>query len=379
VCVDDQSAGREKFHLEALKGAKRVGKPETQDEASQTAVPIDPVAQADSSLHSLVMEEEGDAAAPVAAAAPVLSPVGPAAPIIPSAPLLQPTKAAPVVKWPADVPSHAQAEQILSGGAEAPAALHETTRNILASCSEIETAALWGNELPFDPAGVRNAVVMKWRLAAALTLQPTGTAGIDGPALDALLVEVDDAMAKLPPADGLDEATVQALGELRGALARDAVALSEVAQKASQAAAAAAATTAKKKYEKVAAKVVSVSAAAPEKDTRTRNLGITFGVVMLITVGFHAYRFIPKPAPSSPVPVNVSGLPAGVQGVRDDKSGMTFVKVSAGGETPDPATVEQLKAQAAAEGKVVQDMGNGRFMIAPSGSKLPPAPPGPPR
>src|SRR5262252_8134850 len=128
--------------------------------------------------------------------------------------------------WPCNVPSVAQASQLLSAES-ARAGKGGASGKLWSSLTEIERNALMGRRSSLDLTALRNAVLVRWRLANALETRPPAGSPIDVSALEGLLNEADAALSKLQLPEGATEAMRSGYASARGALAKDAVALSE--------------------------------------------------------------------------------------------------------------------------------------------------------
>ncbi|HYG69627.1 MAG TPA: hypothetical protein VD838_18270, partial [Anaeromyxobacteraceae bacterium] len=142
-----------------------------------------------------------------------------------------PTSTAPT--WPADVPPQPDAEGILCaalGGLKA--AEDAALESALAALTPIEKDALLGRPIPIDPEAIRRAASLRYRVTTAIRGAPSDGAEVDGGALSALLGEVDGALAAvaaLAPSVPPDHAS--ALEAIRNALVKEAIDLSEIAQR----------------------------------------------------------------------------------------------------------------------------------------------------
>src|SRR5262249_52090662 len=145
--------------------------------------------------------------------------------------------------WPANVASPALAEKLLKG-AEAPELLRPSIKRVQETLSPLERAALYGEAVPFDSAPLRDAVLVRWRLTAAIELQPAAEAEaepaaaepeprrprVDLAALEQLLTDADVALAALRAPDQAVEELKAGFSAARGTLAKEAVRLAEVSR-----------------------------------------------------------------------------------------------------------------------------------------------------
>jgi hypothetical protein len=243
---------------------------------------------------------------------------------------------------------------------------------LLGQLSEIESLALYGRPSPVDLTPLRNAILTRWRLAVALELRPPPGTAIDGGALEALLTEVDAVLANIQASADGNEAVSAAIAATRGALARDAVALSEIAaDEAHRAANAAAEAKATKKYQHVA-RLVSVSSETAKVAVRSKLFWAIAIVSVLAAGAYHGYRYLaPRPPPAvSSLPID---LPPGVSGFKDDSRGIIVLTVPDRQQLPDAAALQQLKAKAEATGKAFHQIAPGEYILAPPAMKIPDA------
>src|SRR5262249_33261518 len=129
----------------------------------------------------------------------------------------------------------------------------QAIENVLDSLTEVELGALSGRPSPLDLSTLKEAVIVRLRLASALETKPARGAPIEMGALERLLREADSALTQLQTPEVATQTVRAGFASARAALAKDAVALSNFAAEFAQhAAAEAAAHKATKKYEKVA-------------------------------------------------------------------------------------------------------------------------------
>lgn len=278
-----------------------------------------------------------------------------------------------VALWPGSVPSTAVAQKLLLGS-EAPEAFRASVKQVLEALGPLERAALLGEVLPFDPAPLRQAVLVRWRLVAALQLQPAPGARIDTAALDLLVTEADSALSAVrAPADCYAEIK-SGYDTARAALAREAVKLAEASRAFAHEAALEAADSSGRKYRHVSARLLSITGA---KTVRTalssKLLWIFFGISLVGTGLFHAIRLRTPPDPVLPNVVRVGAM----SGIRAPSEKITVLQAPPDA-TIDPAEMEKLKAEAEAMGKEVHEVAPGQFIVAPVEIKFPEMPKGGP-
>src|SRR5262249_48828564 len=142
-----------------------------------------------------------------------------------------------------------------------------------------------------DLTSLRNSVLSRWRFKMALKSRPTEGVPINTEALEALLTEADAVLASLQILPETQENVAAAIAAARGALAKEAVDLSEIAaSEAHRAAQAAVEEKATKKYERVA-RLVSVSSTAARQTVRSKLFWVVFAAMALFTAGYHGYQY----------------------------------------------------------------------------------------
>jgi hypothetical protein len=271
------------------------------------------------------------------------------------------------VTWPCGVPGMEEASRLLSG--DGSQGKHdEAIEGLWNSLTEVELGALLGRPSPLDLSALKEAVIVRWRLANALETKPARGAPIEVGALERLLNEADIALTKLQTPEAGTETERASFASARAALAKNAVALSNFAAEFAQQAAVEAATNkATKKYAPVA-RLVAASADTTKIALRSKLLWASLGVSVLAAVGFHGYRYLhAKNAPVS----GPSYTAAGMHGFQNESSGIAVLHPIDPSKPIDPVALAQLKAQAEASGKTVHEVGPGQYVIAPSKLHLP--------
>jgi hypothetical protein len=142
----------------------------------------------------------------------------------------------PTPAWPAGIPGLDVAERALRSALDASAppdpAIGGVATRVAGELSEIEGKALRGAPLQVDSSPLRRAAAMRVRVGAALASAPPPGARADGDAVAALLAEIDDLLSDVNAvaASGSMELAA-ALAACRGALVKEAIDFSEVAQR----------------------------------------------------------------------------------------------------------------------------------------------------
>jgi hypothetical protein len=270
--------------------------------------------------------------------------------------------------WPGNVPSHAQALEILRGQLTLAMSL-PSARKLQEKLTQPEREALRTDGMADT---LRDALVARWRLAAANDLLPNAHGKVDQAALDTLLTETDANLAALR--DELTPAPELALAIDRTleALTTEAIELaSNVKQASGQAAVAAtpapAPTHAPKKAAPAPAQPafqpVEESGQQPGKKRSQLGASIALAVVLLAAGAYHAKSLMGSPNEQS----NYAGAPPFTQVIATD-SGILLVQWTRTG----PTTPEQqawLQGQQA-KGMQLKELSPGRYVLTPA-SKVP--------
>ncbi len=270
--------------------------------------------------------------------------------------------------WPCGVPGMEEASRLLSG-AGSKGEHDEAIEGLWNSLTELELGTLLERPSALDLSALKAAVIVRWRLAHALETKPARGAPVDFGALEGLLKEADIALTKLQtPPEAATAAVRASFVSARAALAKNAVGLSNFAAEfAQRVAAEAAASKATKKYEKVA-RIVAASADTTRTALRSKLLSVAMGLSVLGALAFHVFQYLhDKNAPGG-VP---SYSAAGMHGFQNETSGIAVLHPIDPSKPIGPAALAQLKAQAAASGKTVHQVGPGQFVIAPSKLRVP--------
>ena len=285
--------------------------------------------------------------------------------------LLAGAKNAQQPMWPGNVPSHAQALEILRGQLTLAMSL-PSARKLQEKLTQPEREALRTDGMADT---LRDALVARWRLAAANDLLVNAQGKVDQAALDQLLAETDANLAALR--DELTPAPELALAIDRTleALTTEAIELaSNVKQQASGqpvAAPAAAPTHAPKKAAPTPAQAAFQPAEEPGQQLGKKGsqVGayIALAVVLLTAGAYHAKSLLMAPPNEQS---NYPGAPPYTQVVATD-SGVLLVQWTRTG----PTTPEQqawLKSQQA-RGMQLKELSPGRYVLTPAPKASAPA------
>jgi hypothetical protein len=293
---------------------------------------------------------------------PAIAVVGPSITPLPSAP-----GGAPAA-WPATAPGPVEATEALArslaGALPDGAALGTVAAQVLAGLSALEREVLAGDPQPFDAAPVRAAAVMRLRVAAALASAPPPGAPIDGAALQGILGEIDGLLAEVK--ELLREAPVEArpgLEAVRNALVREAIQFSEAATgRGADGAPAATPAPPGPAPRREPARPPAAARPLPAGPPRTRRRPLALLVILALAttgaVGYHAWSFLSRPAPTPPP--TYAGAPAGTYGV---DRGASRLLMTLPGKRVDPAELERFGRLEAARGNVVRLVSPGTWLI----------------
>ncbi len=189
--------------------------------AARAAVaPAPPRPPAETTLN-LFTDLGATVATPVPETLAAVSGAGPAAPA--GAPL-----------WPATGPTAAEAERALRaalGGAGAPSPLGEVAGQVVGGLSSLEREVFTSGAVPVDAVTIRQAAVLRLRVAAALATRPAPGRPVDAAAVAGLLAEIDGLLGAVKALlVDASPAVREPLEAIRNALVREAVDFSEACQ-----------------------------------------------------------------------------------------------------------------------------------------------------
>ena len=269
--------------------------------------------------------------------------------------------------WPSGVPQPERALELLRGKVQ-----DETWSGSLAKLrsqlTDVESSALKPGGASINLSGLKDAVVTRFRLAAALSVKPEPGAAVDGAALERLLDQTDVVLSKLKLPEAATEPVRAAFSAARSAMARDAVALSEIAAElARRAAEDAAASKATQKYRHVA-RIVAAGSDRTKTASRSKVLWALTAISFLGAGAFHGYRYLRS---GSEVPVLMPDAPPGMNGFKNETLGIAVFQTYDKTKPADPAMIAQLRKKAEAAGKTLHEVGPGEFILAPSSMKIP--------
>jgi len=282
------------------------------------------------------------------------------------------------VAWPTSVLDGVDAtavlEAALSGRWPGPP-LRKVTEELVGGLSDAETGALRGVDLPWDPAPLRQAAALRWKVAAALaTLPPPGTP-VDQEAVKSILAGIDQALAALKAVSGAAGPEAQRATEnVRHALVKEAIDLTEALQLVLPAEAVKEITSSYKVPTPAPARTVGRTTFAPAESRAAERsqpwaLVVVFALLLAAAGAYHGYRYVNRPRPAvSPV----TGAPAGAT-ASVSAGGKTVVLPA--GQAADPVEIENFKNLERAKGNEVYEVMPGTFEVRPAGAPPPPGAP----
>ncbi|HVP68991.1 MAG TPA: hypothetical protein VMT17_17200 [Anaeromyxobacteraceae bacterium] len=270
--------------------------------------------------------------------------------------------------WPGTVLSGTEAEGLLAGalvGLWPEDSLRPLTEKVLQGLSDAERAALQDRSLPIDSAVLKRAAGLRWQVAAALATVPAPNTPVDENALRAILAGTDGVLAELKGlSEGATPDALRIIENVRHAVVREAIDLTEAVQRVVPAEVAAE-ITASRPVGRAAATRLLYSTAGSKDLERPKPWGlvVTLGLAFAAAVGYHGYRYVNRPRPVAPA---VTGAPTGSLATASPQGKLVF---SPPGKQLDPREVEQFKNGELAKGNEVQEVLPGVFVVHPPGTK----------
>lgn len=275
----------------------------------------------------------------------------------------EPTPVDPrLLNWPNNLPSDDEAMSYLLGRAMPEPPLTEATAQLSKELKGPEISALGASEGGPLEAWLQEAILMRWRLRAAVFLRPPTPDLIDASGVTELVLRATAVVDRAPPGtDWTKKHLVQALvdfGRGRTPVAPGRPSLEGKGARPSIAPRPAA-----------PARYTSIEPKAPARRGRRQAvLGVVFAVGLAGAGAFHAYNWL---SASPPAAAHLEGLPPGVVGTSDTPQGVQAVRVI---DPAQRATVSELMSKRAkASGRVLIEPRPGFFVILPPGVSAPPA------
>jgi hypothetical protein len=258
--------------------------------------------------------------------------------------------------WPGNVPSQAQALEVLRGRLSLAVSL-PGARKLLEKLTQPEREALL---VDGQADALREALVARWRLAAARDLRLTAGSKVDSVALDALLAEVDRALEALRAAAPTTPELGLAMDRTSETLAQEAVDFSSDVRAASSQQPVAPAPVVPHRPSMTGK--VSFDTEKPEQARRRRKLQfLQLAALAVVALAVGAYHFASMPRSQ---PSNQAGAPNDTLISTDAKTGTQVVRSTRlGPASPElQAWLEQQKAK----GLQVKELDPGTWLISPA-------------
>lgn len=275
----------------------------------------------------------------------------------------EPTPVDPrLLNWPYNLPSDDDAMSYLLGRAMPPPPFTEATAQLSKELKGPEIGALSGAGGGPLEEWLREAIVMRWRLRAAMLSRPATAELIDPSGVTDLVGQATALVDRAPPGtDWTKKHLVQGLidfGRGRTTVAPGRPSLEAKGARPSMAPRPAA-----------PARYTSIEPSAPARRGRRQAvLGVLFAICLAGAAAFHAYNWL---AEGPPTASQLEGLPPGVIGTKDTPQGIQAVRVT------DPAqraaVSELMSKRAKSSGRVLIEPRPGFFVILPPGVSPPPA------
>jgi len=272
--------------------------------------------------------------------------------------------------WPGTVLSRSEAESVLAAAAVGlwpQEALRPLAERVVASLSDLEMAALRGDPLPVEPGPVCRAAALRWLVTDALERAPAPGSPVDGAVVQAMLGDIDGALAALKGiGEGAAPDVQPALETLRHALVKEAIDLTDVVHRIvpSEVVVAKAAPPAAPREARRPPRVITFGAGTEDGSGHGRR-GLWIALAMAAAAGaaFHGYRYLARrPLPTPPT---LSGAPEGTMGSIDRATGIATL-TSTNERPPSPAAVEKFRTQEELKGRVVREMAPGVYLSEPA-------------
>lgn len=268
--------------------------------------------------------------------------------------------------WPGNVPTQAQALEVLRGHLTLVVSL-PGARKLQEKLTLPEREALQDDGLADS---LRDAVAVRWRLAAAQDLLLTAGGRVDEVALNALLAEVDRALEALRAATPASPDLGLAIDRTWETLTQEAVDFSSNVKAASnQAAAPAHPVHAAPKKPAATGKVTYQTEEAPGQQGKAGThkwLYVALGVAVAAAGAYHGLNTTQGPPQPPPYP----GAPANTIVLPDTATGALVVRSTTVGPAS-PELESWIKSQEA-KGMQVKQLGPGNYLLTPT-PKSPPA------
>jgi hypothetical protein len=290
------------------------------------------------------------------------------------APVAAPSVAPSTAAWPANVPGPREAAGALARGLagvfDPPGTPLAAIADVVNGLSELERAVLAGEPQPVDGAPIRRAAVMRVRVAVALA-PPAGTP-VDEGAVSALLADIDALLSEVNAVTlGAPPELQPSLEAIRNALVKEAIDLSEVAQRLAGPVEAAA-QPARRAPRAPQARVLSISGAENADRPRNTKLFVALAIAAIGAAAFHGNAWLRRRNAPLERPPSIAGAPSGMIAPPTAERGPQVLVPGIGPTNPDE--VERFKLQQKLKGNEVQEVEGGALLVFPPGSRPESAP-----
>jgi hypothetical protein len=242
--------------------------------------------------------------------------------------------------------------------------LRRVTEKVVAALSTAEKAAAQGHKLPFDPAPVRQAVGLRWQVAAAIDALPPVGAPIDQGAVQAILGGIDDVLSALKEqSDDAGPEALRAIETVRHTLVKEAIDLTEALQQVAPPEMVEEITTSRKARRTGAAPVTRMVTNTSQADAGPSQVPWGFVVLLVLVLvaaaAYHGYGYVNRARPAAST---IAGAPSGTVGTVTPRG---KVVVAPAGVTLNPVEVENFKNLEKAKGNEVREISPGTFIVSP--------------
>ncbi len=276
--------------------------------------------------------------------------------------------------WPGTVLSANDAEGLLAGalvGLWPEERLRPLTEKVLAGLSDAEKSALQDQPLPFEAGPLKRAAGLRWQVAAALESLPGPGASVDHDALKAILASIDGVLSDLKGmSEGASPGALRVLENVRHAVVKEAIDLTEAVQRVVPAEVVAEITASHALKRGAATRMIYSTSGVGEGERPTPWGMIVFFVLSVaVAAGYHGYRYVNRPRQ---MPSSVTGAPSGSAGTTTIQGKLVFAPA---GKQLDPREVENFKNAEIAKGNEVREVLPGTFVVIPGGAKASGSPP----
>jgi hypothetical protein len=257
--------------------------------------------------------------------------------------------------WPGNVPSQEQAVEVLRGRQTLAMSL-PGARKLQEKLTQPEREALLTNGVA---DALREALGVRWRLAAALDLLLTSEGRVDQSALDALMAEVDRALEALRATNAASPELALAIDRTYEALTQEAVEFGSNVKAASGKEAAAAPTPAPKKAVPTAGKVTFQTEEPKHAARQSKAAYIALALAVMAAGAYHVSNMLRSGNQESTYP----GAPKNTLVIPSSSGALTVRSTLSGPVTPEQqAWLEQQKAR----GMQVKEVGTGSWLVTPA-------------